>query len=86
MSVGKIGKLECDFIVRDDSMDYAYIQVSRTIADRATEDREYASLEGIKDAYPKYLLTNNRLLQKRSGVLHENIVRFIVEDRLFGFR
>ena len=86
VSVGRIGKLECDFIVRDDSMDYAYIQVSRTIADRATEDREYASLEGIKDAYPKYLLTNDRLLQKRSGVLHENIVRFIVEDRLFGFR
>lgn len=39
-SVGRIGKLECDFIVRNQETDYAYVQVSYTIADRSTEDRE----------------------------------------------
>ena len=84
-SVGKIGLLECDFILRNDEMDYAYVQVSYTIAERATEDREYASLEKARDGYPKYLLTCDRLLQKRSGVLHENLPRFLVEERSFGF-
>ena len=85
VSVGRIGRHECDFIVRDDDMNYAYIQVSLSIADRSTEDREYVSLENIKDAYPKYLLTNDKLLQKRSGVLHENLIKFINTNRQFAF-
>lgn len=84
VSVGKIGKLECDFILRTAENDYAYVQVSRTIADEATEEREYRALEAIRDAYPKYLLTTDGLLQKRSGVIHANIERFMAEERDFG--
>ena len=84
VSVGKIGKLECDFILRDGSRDYFYVQVAYTIADRSTEDREYASLEKARDSYPKYLLTCDRLLQKRSGIIHENLPRFVSEERRFG--
>ncbi len=53
------------------------------IADRLTEDREYASLEKIKDNYPKHLLTMDRLLQKRNGILHENIIYFFLNERAF---
>lgn len=84
VSVGKIGKLECDFILRDGAQDYSYVQVAYTIAERSTEEREYASLEGTLDSYPKYLLTCDRLLQKRSGVIHENLIRFVSEERRFG--
>ena len=46
ISVGKIGNLDCDFILRDYNMLYSYIQVSMTIlSDQKTEDREYSSLE-----------------------------------------
>lgn len=83
-SVGKIGKLECDFILRDNAQNYSYVQVAYTIAERATEEREYASLERARDSYPKYLLTCDRLLQKRSGVIHENLVRFVSEEKRFG--
>ena len=31
MSIGKIGKLEVDFILRKRSDEYAYVQVARTI-------------------------------------------------------
>jgi len=42
VSVGRIGKLECDFILRNPEIGYAYVQVAMTImADRATEEREY---------------------------------------------
>ena len=64
-------------------MQYAYVQVAYTIADRNTEEREYAPLERIADGYPKYLLTCDRLTQRRSGIYHENLVRFVSEDRLF---
>lgn len=86
VSVGRIGRLECDFIVCDDGMNYAYVQVSYTIADRRTEDREYASLERARGGYPRFLLTCDRLLQKRSGVIHENLVEFLEEERGFSVR
>lgn len=76
-SVGKIGKLECDFILRDWQGDYAYVQVAQTIAAEKTEEREYRSLEAIHDAYPKYLLTMDPLLQRRNGVVHANIAQFM---------
>ena len=82
-SIGRIGNLECDFVLRKDFNNYAYVQVSRTIADRRTEDREYASLEKIKDNYPKHLLTMDRLLQKRNGILHENLVDFFLDEKEF---
>ena len=53
VSVGHIGKLECDFILRSPEMEYAYAQVAMTIMnDRATEDREYRPLEQIRDNWP----------------------------------
>lgn len=91
ISIGKIGKLEVDFILRDMNMDYSYIQVARYIDNgnidengvNLTEEREYRSLESIKDSYPKYLLSLDRLLQRRSGIKHENIIKFMAEERAF---
>lgn len=81
VSVGRIGALECDFIVRKKD-EYCYIQVAMTIMNerddgKSTEDREYAPLERVRDNYPKYLLTLDTLLQKRNGVKHLNLIDFI---------
>jgi predicted AAA+ superfamily ATPase len=85
ISVGRIGRLECDFILRDNEMNYSYVQVAYTIlGSRETEDREYRALESIKnDNYPKYLLTTDALLQKRNGIIHANLIDFIREGRTF---
>lgn len=84
VSVGRIGKLECDFIARDNELNYSYIQVAYTILDsRDTEDREFAPLEQIKDNYPKYLITTDYLLQKRSGIKHVNLMDYISTGQLF---
>ncbi|WP_234346215.1 DUF4143 domain-containing protein [Collinsella provencensis] len=86
VSVGRIGKFECDFIVRSPEMEYAYIQVAMTIMnDRATEDREYRPLEQIKDNWPKFVITRNDPIQRRSGIVHENVTELIGEGRAFGF-
>ena len=45
----KIGKLECDFILCDYDMNYAYVQVTYTIMlSKETENREFRPLEQIK--------------------------------------
>lgn len=84
VSVGRIGKLECDFILRSKSQDYSYVQVSYTImANKETEDREYKPLEQIKDNYPKYVVTTDYLIQKRSGIKHVNIINFMLDGQMF---
>ncbi len=76
VSVGRIGKLECDFIVRKQMMQYAYIQV-------ATENREYRPLESIRDNYPKYVITRDSLIQMRNGIIHVNISAHMKEGKEF---
>lgn len=54
------------------------MQVAYTIAQSMdTEEREYRPLERIRDNYPKYLLTTDYLLQKRSGIRHVNLMEFM---------
>ena len=85
VSVGRIGKLECDFVMRSPEMEYAYVQVAMTIMnDRKTEDREYRSLEQIRDNWPKFVITRNDPIQHRGGIVHENVTDLIGEGRTFG--
>lgn len=84
VSVGRIGKLECDFVMRSPNMDYAYVQVALTMMkSRQTEDREYRPLEQIKDNYPKYVVTRSDLIQHRNGIRHVNAPEFMAEDGAF---
>ena len=91
VSIGKIGKLEVDFIMRDSKSDYSYVQVARYIDNgnigedgkNLTEEREYRPLEQIRDSYPKYVMTLDRLLQRRNGIHHVNIIAFIENGQLF---
>ncbi len=84
VSVGKIGKLECDFILHNLETSYSYVQVCYTIlASKETEEREYRSLESIKDNYPKYILTTDYLLQQRNGIIHRNIMEFMIARNKF---
>ena len=86
VSVGRIGTLECDFILRSREMDYAYVQVAYTIAlSKETEDREFRPLEQIRDNYPKYLLTTDYLLQKRNGIRHVNLMEFMTDREKCDF-
>ncbi|MBR5336757.1 MAG: ATP-binding protein [Lachnospiraceae bacterium] len=92
VSIGKIGNLEVDFILRKNTDEYAYVQVARTIDNdnydengkNITEEREYRPLEKIADGYPKYLVTMDKFLQRRSGVKHINIIDTILGNKELG--
>ena len=81
ISVGRIGKLECDFILQRNFSEYNYVQVCMTMMNsRETEDREFAPLEKIRDNYPKFVLTRNDVIQHRNGIIHKNMPEMMSEE------
>ena len=81
---GRIGKLDCDFILQDMNRSYSYVQVAYSIAgSRETEDSEYRSLEAIRDNYAKYVMTTDYLLQNRKGIPNVNLIDFINSGNVF---
>lgn len=80
ISIGKIDKLECDFITRNTSGDYAYIQVTYTMQGediKATErikEREYRPFRKIRDGYPRYIVSLDRFRDQQEGVHHINAI------------
>lgn len=80
ISIGKIGKLECDFIVRKKNRDYAYIQVAYTLQGediKATErikEREYRPFREIRDGYPRYIISLDKFRDQQEGVHHINAI------------
>lgn len=83
VSIGRIGKLECDFILRKD-LEYSYLQICMTImSSKETEEREYRPLESIKDNYPKYVITRSDPVQHRNGIIHKNMPDLMRNGKLF---
>ena len=80
VSIGKIGNYECDFIVRDKSQNYAYIQVTYTLQgedQKSTErikEREYRPFRSIKDGYPRYIISLDKFRDRQEGVKHINAI------------
>ena len=54
--VGKVNNLEVDFVAMN-SRGITYFQISATVRDANTLERELKPLQSITDHYPKYLLT-----------------------------
>lgn len=80
ISIGKIGNLECDFIVRNKNGEYAYIQVAYTLQGedrKATEcikEREYRPFRNIRDGYPRYIISLDKFRDQQEGVHHINAI------------
>lgn len=75
VSVGKIGNLECDFIVRNLNGDYAYIQVTYSMTDnKKVQEREYKPFKNIRDGYPRYIISLDILKDKKDGINHINAI------------
>lgn len=71
--VGKTSTLEVDFVAINNGKK-KYYQVSQTILDEHTLNRELASLKSIKDNYPKYILTMDYLPDASfDGIQHINV-------------
>lgn len=90
VSIGRIGKLECDFIVRDRNQNYAYIQVTYTMQGediKATEkikEREYRPFRAIRDGYPRYIISLDKYRDQQEGVKHINAIDLFLGKEHIG--
>lgn len=78
--IGKVGTLEVDFIAtRPDRK--LYVQVSATIMDDKTRERELRPLLAINDQYDKMILTMDRPFAKDfEGIKIINLLDFLLQD------
>lgn len=78
--IGKIGNMEVDFIAVKANKKI-YYQVSASILDEKTKERELRSLMSIPDQYDKILLTMDRpYVEDFEGIKWVNIIDFLLED------
>lgn len=83
--IGKSDKDEVDFVVENSGIEgksYIYIQVSATVLDPATLERELKSFRTIHDNYPKLILTLDDFFVNSNyeGIIHKNIIDWLLED------
>lgn len=81
ITIGKIQNLEVDFICKRPGKTF-YVQVSESINDPTTREREFKSFEKIKDYYPKYIVTTDQINYSHKGIIHMNILEFLRNDAL----
>ena len=75
VSIGKIGNFECDFIVRKENGEYAYIQVTYMMTgNQKIKEREYRPFRKIKDGYPRYIISLDIFKDQQEGVHHINAI------------
>lgn len=71
---------EIDFVCKTPSGDIEYYQVAWQLSDDRTMEREFGSLEKVKDNYPKYLLTTESFTHNRGGVHHLNVFNWLLAE------
>lgn len=77
--IGKIGDAEVDFIAIN-SEGQEYYQVSQSVLEEQTLQRELASLEMIKDHNPKYLLTLDYTpVISHNGIRQMNVLEWLIK-------
>ena len=75
--VGKNEEKEVDFVVETGD-DYIYIQVSLSVRDEKTLERELRPLETIQDHYKKYLITLDYDTNNYNGIKQISAMDFLL--------
>lgn len=78
VNVGKLGDNEIDFICYR-GKEKIYIQVAYLITEQ-DEKREFGNLEKISDSYPKYVISSDLVDMSRNGIIHKNIINWLLEE------
>lgn len=68
-----------DFIASKNN-ERQYYQISYLMADEQTRKREFGVYEDLRDNYPKFVLSMDRIDFSQSGIIHKNIIDFLLEN------
>lgn len=79
VNIGKVGTIEVDFIARKRD-DVYYFQVTASMVEESTFDREMAPLKAINDNYPKNVITLDRYtLGNYEGIQVVNAIDWLLD-------
>ena len=80
VNIGRNGRTEVDFIAKRNDV-YTYIQVTASLVDENTFNREIRPLKQVKDNYEKIILTLDRYtLGNYEGIKVINIIDWLLEE------
>ena len=77
--IGKTHKGEVDFIAEKGTEKF-YVQAAYLLSDEAVIEREFGAFTGISDHYPKYVITLDRTTLMRDGIIHLNLIDFLLNN------
>lgn len=77
--IGKVNNKEVDFVAKKNN-EINYYQVSYIMSEEKTRNREFGALLDINDNYPKIVLSLDTLDFSQKGIIHKNIIDFLLED------
>ena len=79
VSIGNNNGKEIDFVATrfDEKI---YVQVAYILSDEKVIEREFGAYSGIDDNYPKYVITMDKYDFSRNGIIHKNIIDFLLEE------
>ena len=79
VKVGKVKDKEINFIAKKEKS-LSYYQISYKIRDEKTRERIYETYNSITDNFPKYVLSMDHSNFSQDGIIHKNIIDFLLED------
>ena len=79
VKVGKVKDKEINFIAKKEK-DLYYYQILYKIRDEKTRERIFETYNSITDNFPKYVLSMDHSNFSQDGVIHKNIIDFLLED------
>ena len=78
--IGKTPNGEIDFIAKKDGKT-KYIQVTYEMGNNdKTIEREFKAFDSINDNYPKYVISLDKVNLSRNGIIHINMLDFLLKD------
>ena len=80
VSVGNNNGREIDFIATKHNIK-EYYQVTFDLSNKETETREFSAYDNIDDNYPKYVISMDKLDYSQNGIIHKNIIDFLLEKK-----
>ena len=78
--IGKTRTGEIDFIATKDNIK-EYYQVAYLLKDDEVIQREFGAYKGVNDDYPKYVLSLDKKDYSQDGIIHKNIIDWLLEEK-----
>ena len=79
--IGKLNPGEIDFMATK-SGEKKYFQVAYLLNDARVVEREFGAYKTINDNYPKYVLSMDKTDFSQNGIIHKNIIDWLLDENI----